>query len=163
MKAKGIPHPSGPFPYLEEVRLKLGPVEFDLAIDVLRYVSDPHLYDVPSEFIQQRLYVFEDEERKEMYFARHINYKIIQRLMQRKGTMTAYFGGMKKTFGAQHEINFLSITPTVSQRMPCSTDWWTTRCQRDLGSNEFSLTLPKLYEGKRGFIDYRGYLHLTIL
>ena len=52
-----------------------------------------------------------------------MNYDIIEKLMEKKGELYAFFGEMKRSF---HHYNgdILLVKPDVVCRMVCRTDWW---------------------------------------
>lgn len=92
VKAKGIPHPEGPFPYGEEIDIEANINEDEKAewweklslMDRVRaWMKDPDHLEPPVEAIGQKFYYWQHQE--EAYFAKHINRKMIQLMMTNEG------------------------------------------------------------------------------
>lgn len=96
IRTKGIPHESGPFPFKEEISLPWTDTVQNLVFRLLRWIQDPEHFEIPSDFIQKRFYMFKLKETGEIYFAQHINFKHIQLMMKGEGEMTCFFGTMDK-------------------------------------------------------------------
>lgn len=84
-----------------------------------RWIDEPDKWQVPSDFIGQRFYMFsyeDDAKEKQFYFARHINFHHITLMMEKKGEMTCFFGTMDKsvnhaTKGISHSIQSRYLVP----------------------------------------------------
>ncbi len=97
IKAKGFPHPSGPFPYGEEIDLNVlheqkmdeDQIKWEkkkaLLVKVKEWLKDPDHAEPPVEAIGQRFYVWHFKETGEAYFAAHINHNMIRLMMTGQG------------------------------------------------------------------------------
>ncbi len=97
IKAKGIPHPSGPFPYGEEIDIEAcldkmtdqQVIEWgdkkELLERVQAWLLDPHHLEPPVEAIGQKFYMWRFPEESEAYFAKHLNRNMIKLMMTGQG------------------------------------------------------------------------------
>lgn len=88
-----------------------------------QFLIDPTHAPMPAKVISQRFYMYRSLVDADVYCAKHINYDIIKKLMDKKGELLAYYGGMKRAF--QHfNGDILLVKPDTVSRMVCRTDWW---------------------------------------
>ncbi len=125
---------------------------------LFRWIEKPDFYEVPSDFIKKRFYMFQLKATGETYFAQHINFKHIQLMMRGEGEMTCYFGTMKKSMGGSMD-NYLGVAPTVNRRIVCRQMWW-PRSERTVSEDKFSLSVPHHYEGDREEFNYLQFRHV---
>ena len=89
--------------------------------------------------------MFKSLEDNEVYCAKHLNYDIIEKLMEKKGELYAFYGGMKRS--VQHfNGDILLVKPDVACRMACRTHWW-EKSKRVFaqGASFYSLSYPPGY------------------
>lgn len=165
IRTKGIRHPDGPFKYIEDVKLKMTSEVFLQAMKAVIWTEDPILREVPNNFVHEKLFIWEDAVTGENYFSSRMTFHHIKKMLQSQGTLTSYYGGMKKIFIDPDANKFLGIMPLVSHRTVCKTDWWQERSGRVFinPENSFSLTVPLGYEEKRRMIDYALFMHVDQL
>ncbi len=165
IRTKGIRHPEGPFKLHESSRLKMTSEVFLNAMHALQWTEDPVMKEVPNNFIHEKLFVWEDEETGETYFCSRMNWHHIQRMIYRKGILTSYYGGMKKIFFNNNNDKFLGITPIVSCRTACKTDWWAERSGRLFIDPEdpYTISVPLGYEPKRNVFEMDLFNHLKTI
>lgn len=96
IKAKGIPHPSGPFPYGEEidVHANIEQMSKDAAEKLVTrdelferakaYLKDPSHKEPPVEIIGNQFYLWQSPQG-EAYVAKHLNQKLILLMMSGQG------------------------------------------------------------------------------
>ena len=145
VRVKGIPHPSHPFQYHDPLRMHQTQSVLRLYPLIERWLQDPMRWDLPCGVIGKQFYYFKTDEEK--YFATHINFKIIEMMMNKEGSLFAFYGGMKRCFeDACGQI--LLVKPDVVQRTACKTDWWTQgkRIFRLGQESPFDLSYPPGYE-----------------
>jgi hypothetical protein len=153
IRTKGIPHPKGPFVYLEGNDIDLSVNSLDKMIRAMNWLESPHKFQVPSDFVKERFYLFKRLSDGETHFARYLNFDIIQKMMNHEGELTCFFGGMSKDILTRTNA-FLCVAPTINKRAPCRLDWWTGGNRfyaHDLDptqprASNFDLTYPKGYE-----------------
>lgn len=119
----GIPHSGRPFPHHDPLKMVLNGTQSSLLERAQRWLKDPLHAPLPAAIISQRFYMFQSLEDNDHYTAKHINYDIIERIMEKKGTLIAYYGGMKRAY-QNYNGDILMVKPDVVQRMACRTDWW---------------------------------------
>ncbi len=165
IRSKGIPHPSGPFPYQEsivselEVSATKNPTEYvgdKLAKleEIKLWLNDPQTYTIPKNFISKRLYVYEsfghdDYDDGESTLTTRINFEMIQSMMARTGTLCCYMGTMKKAF-LDEQGRPLLIRPTVVKRVANVSDWWRKpdaprQFREEEKDDVFALSFPRGY------------------
>lgn len=124
-----------------------------MMIHAMQWIDAPDHFEVPSCFIKERFYLFRRARDGKTYFAKHLNFKIIQQMMNHEGDLTCFFGGMSKELYTKKNA-FLSVAPTVNSRQPCKIDWWTGK-NRFFASEldpqfpaptPFDLSYPKGYD-----------------
>lgn len=113
----GIPHPEGPFIYGENVDFTLCEKNKSLMKRLIQWMNEPSRYLVPTDIIGKRFYMYYTEDG-EIIFTKNMNHSLIKKMMERKGELACYFGGMKKTL-IQDNGAPLSITPTAVKRVVC--------------------------------------------
>lgn len=148
-RSKGIPHDEHPHPHYDELRIVMDKKRQGLALAMRRWAEDPQCWDLPCGVVGERFYYYRSADEKEEYYAKSINLTMIQKMMQKEGTLTAVFGGMKRCF--QHsDGQVLLIKPDVVSRMPCRTDWWSPENKKRIfleGQDSiYDLSYPPGYE-----------------
>lgn len=125
VRVKGIPHDGAPFPHYQPLQLILTEARHRTVKAMKRWLKNPLHWDLPCGIIGSRFYLYQakDDPLGEPYFARAINFNMIQKMMRKEGILTAVYGGMKRCFSAANG-KVLLVKPDVVQRVPCSTDWW---------------------------------------
>ena len=120
---KGIPHPSKSWLYHDPLKIVLDAPASRLFTQMREFLIDPTHAPIPCKVIGTRFYMYRSLVDVDVYCAKHINYDIIEKLMEKKGELLAYYGGMKRAF---HYFNgdILLVKPDVVSRMVCRTDWW---------------------------------------
>lgn len=147
VRVKGIPHPDAPFEAFAPLRIRLDTSRERLVERMKRWMEHPFEYELPCQVIGQRFYWFKSLVDNDDYFSAHINFDIIQRIMQKKGELYAYYGGMKRCF-ENYRGEFLLVRPDAVRRMACRTDWWKAgkRCYTNESiDNTFELSFPPGY------------------
>ena len=154
VKAKGIPHPSGPFPYGEEIKVTFDAKGKDLSDRIMNWLSEPSKYTPPIDDIKSRFYHYQTEDKKNNYFAKHINHDIIKLILAKEGTLSCYYGSFKKEMVSSYG-NVLSLTPLINSRMLCRNDWWMKSNRIFLTDDPKStdLTYPEDYVKGRTHFD----------
>lgn len=89
----------------------------------MNWLSDPSKYTPPIDDIKSRFYHYQTEDKKNNYFAKHINHDIIKLILAKEGTLSCYYGSFKKEMVSSYG-NVLSLTPLINSRMLCRNDWW---------------------------------------
>lgn len=123
VKVKGIPHTNAIFKYHDDVQFQLLGKKKDVYEKMVQWLNDPSQYNLPAAVIGTRFYLFKSPT--ETYFAKNINFKIIQMLMKNEGELFAYYGGMKRNFHTP-DGQLLMIRPDCVMRTVCSTNWWSS-------------------------------------
>ena len=148
IRAKGIPHPEGPFPYGENIELEWDQSNSLLMSRLYRWMAHPSLYPVPADIISRRFYLYTQEgEGGRVYFAKHLSFQLIRAMMEKQGHLVCYYGGMKKHLAFQGYN--MCIAPCLNVRQPCKTDWWRDKAQRVYSEgcdSPFDLSYPLGYE-----------------
>lgn len=157
IRTKGIPHPSGPFLYKERNEVTLDSAQYKELAHVLSWLHEPNLHTIPRNFIGKRFFVFTEQGKDEVSYAKHLTHGLIEKMMARTGTLACVFGGMKKVFLSDRG-DVLEVRPDVVRRIACKTDWWSTRAPRFFKEEErndvFALSYPTGYVQGRSTIDY---------
>lgn len=125
VKAKGIPHPSGPFPYGEDINIannvekinakaKKDRAEGKFTLNfedqmslmerVQAWLKDPLHLEPPVEAIGQKFYFWQSPELEEAYFAEHINRKMIRLMMTGQGKYFNYFIYLFSSYHMSHTL-----------------------------------------------------------
>ena len=123
VRAKGIPHTGAPFPHYDPLRIQLDANQDRLLEQMKAWLEDPTRAPLPAKVISQRFYLYKSLEDNESYCAKHLNYDIIENIMEKKGELYAFYGGMKRSYQSPNG-DVLMVKPDVVQRMACRTDWW---------------------------------------
>ena len=157
VKAKGIPHPSGPFPFGENIDIEANIANMseeeqqkwgekkEIYARVNAYLEDPQHVEPPVEAIGLRFYRWQDDTHD--FFAKHMNRQMIQQMIRNDGVLTAYYGSFKKYFTTPLG-DVMQITPSVNIRSPCKTSWWREKSKRAFledAESVFDLTYPLGY------------------
>lgn len=155
VKAKGIPHPSGPFPYGEEIKVVFDEKGQDLSDRVLKWIKEPSKYTPPIDDIKARFYHYQSDDGLLNYFAKHVNHDMIKRLLAREGTLCCYYGSFKKDMVSTYG-NLLTLTPVINSRSLCKNDWWqkSKRIYLTEDAKSTDLTYPEDYIRGRECINY---------
>lgn len=169
VKMKGIPHSDAPFRHTDELKMKMDVKKSLLLERIKLWLSSPSTYELPAPVIGERFYLYQPAEedyvsldekgeaKNGAYAAKHINFKMIEMMMKKEGTLTAFFGGMKKCF-LNYDGKALLVKPDVVRRIVCRNDWWLKQKRVfALGEeqNVFALSLPPGdYEPARGEFRY---------
>lgn len=158
IKSKGIPHPSGPFPFGEDIDIEANINSMteeqqkewgskkEILERVFAYIKDPTHCEPPVEAVGLRFYLWQDADGA--YFAKHMNRKIIQAMVYKEGTITCYYGSFKKNFRTPYGT-MMEITPSINTRTPCKSNWWLEKSNRaylEDADSRFDLTYPLGYE-----------------
>lgn len=144
VKMKGIPHTDKFFKHHDDERKILAEEEKDLFNRMDTWLIDPLKYKCPADVISKRFYLFKTKEQ--MYFAGHVNFKMIKKIMKREGELYAFFGTMKKSF-YNDQGSYLSIKPSAVKRSVGKSNWWEEGKHRiGTESGDESLTYPLGYQ-----------------
>jgi hypothetical protein len=90
---------------------------------VKRWLEFPLTYQLPGAIVSQRFYLWKSTDGLSSYYAKNINYTMIRSMMEKEGSVYAYYGGFKKEF-RKNDGHFLMVRPTAVMRTVCKTDWW---------------------------------------
>lgn len=163
IRTKGIPHPMGPFVYRDDNEDKISLSTHKEIKHVINWIENPGQYIIPTQFIGKKFYLYapnreeneQGEKELKCYFAKHLNFTLIQQMMQRDGILTCLFGGMKKTFLGR-DGRMMEIQPDAVRRIPCKTNWWEEKALRrfEEDATVFDLSYPIGYQRGRESIDY---------
>lgn len=122
VRVKGIPHMKDYFRHGENLNLILTSEQKEKFENAKNFIRNPLYYAPPSNLISKRFYFYKVDENN-FYFARHIDYFMIEKIMENNGELFCFYGGMKKTF-YNNNNEFCNVKPTVVRRQVCATNWW---------------------------------------
>ncbi len=172
IRTKGIPHPSGPFPYQESIVSEVKEDTIAKLEEIQLWLENPQTYTIPKNFISKRLYVYEmfghdSYDDGESTLTTRINFEMIQSMMARTGTLCCYMGTMKKAFLDAHGRALL-IKPTVVKRVANVSDWWRKedaprQFREKEKDNVFALSFPRGYIQPLMQRDTNDYSSLDLL
>lgn len=149
-RVKGMPHTNLEFAYEEDIKRELNGLEENQLHRVLEWFKNPSTNPIPSDLIGNRIYCYHDltngEDKSDDYYARHINFNIIDQVLTREGELCCYFGNMLKKSSHDNDIAF-SVKPNVIRRYLCKTNWWDKgfRFYKPNEDSVFDLTYPAGY------------------
>ena len=129
VRVKGIPHVGEPFKHYDPIQMHMAEPRERFFAKIRRWVEAPTQWEMPAGVIGERFYHVLVHATGEHYFAKHMNYYIIEQIMQGECTLHCYYGGMKKCFQNRNG-EFLLVRPDVVRRTACKTDWWSEASQK---------------------------------
>lgn len=169
VRVKGIPHIGESFKHYDEIRVVLTQPKERLFQQIQQWLRDPEHWDIPMGVIGERFYMIRmldpaqppprdmspkqraawEIEHSEHYFAKHINYEIIEQIMDNECVLFCYYGTMQKCFQS-YNGDFLLVKPDVVRRMACKTDWWAPESRKRIYLQErascWDLSFPVGYQ-----------------
>lgn len=149
IRIKGIPHSSEAFSHIKSF-IYIDDYEdtMEKYERVLRFMKHPHLFQVPSDLIGNKIYYIDYPKRREegdecdpdddndvhikRTFAKSINFELIEKIIyEPECKVYAIFGTMKKSWNGNGDTSFArdasqfsSVKPAVISREISRNNWW---------------------------------------